>query len=87
MFFITSEIDEALFLADRIMVMTQLPGTIKTIVDVDLPRPREFTVTASPAYAKLKAKVMDSLYEEGLKSFAQLSGDGRECKYNPAITS
>jgi NitT/TauT family transport system ATP-binding protein len=87
MFFITSEIDEALFLADRIMVMTQLPGTIKTIVDVDLPRPREFTVTASPAYAKLKAKVMDSLYEEGLKSFAQLGGDGRECTYNPAITS
>ena len=87
MFFITSEIDEALFLADRIMVMTQLPGTIKTVVDVDLPRPREFTVTASPAYAKLKAQVMDSLYEEGLKSFAQLDGAGRECTYNPAITS
>ncbi|MFO7885572.1 MAG: ABC transporter ATP-binding protein [Desulfobacteraceae bacterium] len=87
MFFITSEIDEALFLADRIMVMTQLPGTIKTIVEVDLPRPREFSVTASEAYAKLKAKVMDSLYEEGLKSFGQLGGGGRECTYNPAIAS
>ena len=87
MFFITSEIDEALFLADRIMVMTQLPGTIKTIVEVDLPRPREFSVTASEAYAKHKAKVMDSLYEEGLKSFGQLEGGGRECTYNPAVTS
>lgn len=75
MFFITSEIDEALFLADRILVMTQLPGTIKTIVDVDLPRPREFTVTASEEYLNLKAQVMDSLYEEGAKVFSQLQGE------------
>jgi NitT/TauT family transport system ATP-binding protein len=74
MFFITSEIDEALFLADKILVMTQLPGTIKTVVDVNLPRPREFTVTASEEYLKLKAQVMDSLYEEGAKVFAQLQG-------------
>ncbi len=72
MFFITSEIDEALFLADRILVMTQLPGTIKTVVEVDLPRPREFIVTTTEQYRLIKAQVMDSLYEEGAKIFKQL---------------
>jgi len=74
MFFITSEIDEALFLADRILVMTQLPGTIKTVVEVDLPRPREFHVTVSEQYRQIKSQVMDSLYEEGAKIFKHLQG-------------
>lgn len=88
MFFITSEIDEALFLADKILVMTQLPGTIKTIVDVNLPRPREFTVTVSEAYLKLKAQVMDSLYEEGAKVFTQLQGTNNSaCVCNQRVTS
>ena len=87
MFFITSEIDEALFLADRILVMTQLPGTIKTVIDVNLPRPREFTVTVSEAYLKLKARVMDSLYEEGAKVFAQFQdADGSGCSCCPTCS-
>ena len=76
MFFITSEIDEALFLADRVLVMTQLPGTIKTVVEVDLPRPREFHVTTSEQYRLIKSQVMESLYEEGAKIFTHLQGIG-----------
>lgn len=76
MFFITSEIEEALFLADRILVMTQLPGTIKTVVEVDLPRPRNFQVTTTEEYRQVKAKVIDSLYEEGAKVFDMLEGGG-----------
>jgi NitT/TauT family transport system ATP-binding protein len=72
MLFITSEIDEALFLADRILVMTNLPGTIKTTVNVDLPRPRDFKVTATERYRQIKSQVMESLYEEAAKIFQKL---------------
>jgi NitT/TauT family transport system ATP-binding protein len=74
MLFITSEIEEALFLADRILVMTNLPGTVKTTVEVDLPRPRDYQVLATERYREIKAQVMESLYEEGAKVFQQLEG-------------
>ncbi len=72
MLFITAEIDEALFLADRILVMTNLPGHIKLTVEVDLPRPRDLKVVTSPAYLKIKGQVMTALYEEGSKTFSHL---------------
>jgi NitT/TauT family transport system ATP-binding protein len=72
MLFITAEIEEALFLADRILVMTNLPGTVKKCVEVDLPRPRDFHVLASQRYLEIKAEVMEALYEEGAKSFGKL---------------
>lgn len=74
MLFITSEIEEALFLADRIMVMTNLPGTVKTTVEVDLTRPRDYKVVATERYRQIKSEVMESLYEEGAKIFRQLDG-------------
>jgi NitT/TauT family transport system ATP-binding protein len=74
MLFITSEIEEALFLADRILVMTTLPGRIKTTVEVDLPRPRDYKVLSTPRYLEIKRLVMESLYEEGAKLFQQLDG-------------
>lgn len=76
MLFITSEIEEALALGDRIMVMTNLPGTVKTTVEVDLPRPRTFEVEASERYRVIKQEVMESLYEEGAKIFEHLQADG-----------
>ncbi|RJX35287.1 MAG: ABC transporter ATP-binding protein [Desulfarculus sp.] len=74
MLFITSEIEEALFLADRIMVMTNLPGTVKTTVETDLPRPRDYQVLATERYRQIKSQVMESLYEEGAKIFQRLDG-------------
>lgn len=76
MLFITSEIEEALFLGDQILVMTNLPGTVKTTVKVDLPRPRDFKVLATERYRQIKSEVMESLYEEGAKIFAKLDGAG-----------
>ncbi|MCA1987721.1 MAG: ABC transporter ATP-binding protein [Desulfarculus sp.] len=73
MLFITTEIEEALFLADRILVMTNLPGSVKKCVEVDLPRPRDFHVLASQRYLEIKAEVMEALYEEGAKTFGKLN--------------
>ena len=53
--FVTHSVDEAVFLADRIMVLTSRPGRIKEIVPIDLPRPRDRT---SPDFAKIRRYVL-----------------------------
>jgi NitT/TauT family transport system ATP-binding protein len=60
--FVTHSVDEAVFLADRIMVLTSRPGRIKDIVNIDLPRPRDRT---SPDFAKIRRYVL-SLIDEHL---------------------
>jgi NitT/TauT family transport system ATP-binding protein len=55
--FITHSIDEALILADRIVVMSARPGRVKAILDNTLPQPRHVSIQLSPDYAALKAKV------------------------------
>ena len=58
--FITHSIDEALVMADRIVVFTAQPGRVKAIVDVDFPRPRDFlTVRSDPHFAQRFRYVWD----------------------------
>ncbi len=68
--FITSELEEALFLADRIYIMSDAPSKIVRIVDVDLPRPRDMSVIASKEYGRLKGEILDYIYGESTKSTA-----------------
>jgi NitT/TauT family transport system ATP-binding protein len=68
--FVTSEVDEAIFLADRIVVLSYKPTNVKAIVDVPLPRPRQFHMLTSETYGNLKETILDLLYEEALKGFA-----------------
>jgi NitT/TauT family transport system ATP-binding protein len=68
--FITHEIDEAIFLADRLSIMTFQPGKIKAEIEVDLPRPREFTMLATPRFMEIRAHALDLLYEEASKALA-----------------
>lgn len=67
--FITHDIDEAIFLGDRVLVMTARPGTIKCIEPIDLPRPRDLGVTTTPAFTDIKRRLLAQVEEESRKSF------------------
>lgn len=62
--FVTHSIDEAVFLADRVAVVTARPGTIKEIIEIDLPRPRNGDVRSSSEFAANRHKVWDALKAE-----------------------
>ena len=66
--FVTSEIEEAIFLADKLLVMTNKPTKIKKAFDVDLPRPRDWKMATSPRYRELKAEILELLHEEAIKA-------------------
>ncbi len=67
--FITHSIDEALCLGDRIMVMAAHPGTIKTIINIDLPRPRDIaTIRTSVYYNELFQSIWSILRDEVLNN-------------------
>ncbi|WP_226021883.1 ABC transporter ATP-binding protein [Halomicrobium salinisoli] len=62
--FITHDVEEAIFLADRILVMTAAPGEIKELIDVDLDRPRDRSVTTTDRFTELKEHVLELIHEE-----------------------
>jgi NitT/TauT family transport system ATP-binding protein len=66
--FVTHDIEEALFMASRVVVMTARPGRIKVEVDVDLPHPRHYTVKTTPAFAALKARLTDEIRTESIRA-------------------
>lgn len=68
-FFITHDLDEAIFLADTVVVMTTRPGTIKLRLDVDLPRPRTRETITSHRFLELKQQAVNAVHEEAKKAF------------------
>ena len=58
---ITHNVQEAVFLADRVFVMTPRPGRITEIMDIDLPRPRELDITSDVAFTRLTAQARRAL--------------------------
>jgi NitT/TauT family transport system ATP-binding protein len=69
--FVTHDIEEAVFLSDRIFVMGVNPGHIKTTVDIVLERPRHVDLMLTPEFLKLNHQVFALIREETLKSMAQ----------------
>lgn len=64
--FVTHSIDEAIFLADRVAVMTARPGKIKEIIDIPLPRPRTGDIRNSNEFATIRHQAWDLLKDEVL---------------------
>jgi NitT/TauT family transport system ATP-binding protein len=72
--FVTSEIEEAIFLADHLVVLSNRPTSVRKIIDIKLPRPRKFDLLSSSEAYEYKREAMEILHEEALKSFKN-SGD------------
>jgi ABC-type nitrate/sulfonate/bicarbonate transport system ATPase subunit len=62
MVLVTHDIDEAIYLCDRIAIFTPRPGRIERTIEVDLPRPRQRN---SPAFMELRGRILDMLHLAG----------------------
>lgn len=72
--FVTHSIEEAAYLSDRVIVLTSRPGRAKKVIDIKLPRPRDYEMRLSPEFNDIKATIWNSLKEELISRGA---GDGR----------
>lgn len=74
--FVTHDVEEAIFLSDRVYVMTARPGTIKAEIEIPLPRPREPHLVTSTPFVATKRTLLDLIQEESQKAFEQLEVRG-----------
>lgn len=75
-FFITHDLEEAIFLGHRLVIMTSRPCKPKKILDVDIPHPRDYSVLTSPRFRQLMDETMEVVHEEAKKSFAAGEKEG-----------
>jgi len=68
-FFITHDLEEAIFLGDRVYVMTTRPCRLKKVVDVKIPRPRNYEVLSSEDFRLLVEETKEAVHEEAIKAF------------------
>jgi ABC-type nitrate/sulfonate/bicarbonate transport system ATPase subunit len=66
--FVTHDIEEAIFVASRVVVMTARPGRIKADLPVDLPHPRHYTMKTTPEFTALKARLTEEIRGEAIKA-------------------
>jgi NitT/TauT family transport system ATP-binding protein len=62
--FVTHQIEEAVYLSDRVMVMTKRPGNAKKVFDIGLPRPRDYEMRVTPEFNDLKLEIWQTLRDE-----------------------
>lgn len=66
-FFITHDVDEAIILAQRVIIMSARPGRIKRIVNIDIPYPRTQETKSDARFLELKAEIWNEVYQEFLE--------------------
>jgi NitT/TauT family transport system ATP-binding protein len=66
--FVTHDIDEAIFMANRVAVMTARPGRIKSDIAIDLPHPRHYTIKTSPEFSAYKARLTEEIRVESIRA-------------------
>ena len=64
--FVTHDIEEAIFLGSRVVVMTARPGRIKAVVPVDLPHPRHYTLKTGAEFSELKRRLTEEIRAEAV---------------------
>jgi NitT/TauT family transport system ATP-binding protein len=64
--FVTHDIDEAIFMANRVAVFSARPGRIKTEIPVDFPHPRHYTIKTSPEFMEIKARLTEEIRMEAM---------------------
>lgn len=71
-FFVTTDIDEAIFLADRILIMSNVPAQVRAVLEVDIPRPRKLLeLIEIDRSNEIKMQALSILHEEAMKSFSR----------------
>ena len=65
--FVTHDIEEAIFLGGRVIVMSARPGRIKAEISVDLPHPRSYRIKTTPKFVALKERLVEEIRSEALK--------------------
>jgi NitT/TauT family transport system ATP-binding protein len=69
-FFVTTDIDEAIFLADRLLIMTNIPTRVRAVLEVDIPRPRKLAdIFDNERANEVKVEALSLLHQEAMKSF------------------
>jgi NitT/TauT family transport system ATP-binding protein len=78
--FITHQIDEAIFLADRLLILAARPGRVQELIDVDIPRPRTLDVKRTPRFTELAEHVWRGIERQvraSIRAEQRISGKSR----------
>lgn len=75
-FFITHDLEEAIFLGHRVVIMTTRPCKPKKILDVDIPHPRDYSVLTARRFRQLMDETIEAVHEEALRAFAAGEKEG-----------
>ena len=66
--FVTHDIDEAIFMAGKVAVMSARPGRIKAMIDIDLPHPRHYKMKTTPEFSRTKAQLTEEIRVESIRA-------------------